>query len=74
MANSDIVESELIKRAQQPASATVDGRSATGHNLRDLIAYHRYLKSLEDDAAGTPPSGYLSFGVKTARIEPGGSA
>ena len=73
MTDSETLASTLLSRAQQPASAAVDGRSATQHNLKDLIAYHRYLKSLEDEPAAIS-SGYLSFGVKTARIEPGGAA
>jgi len=74
MADSDTVASTLLSRASQPASATVDGRSATGHNLKDLIAYHRYLRSLEADVVPPTATGYAGFGLKTARMEPGGAA
>lgn len=74
MADSDTVASTLLSRAGQPASATADGRSATGHNLKDLIAYHRYLRSLETEAAAPTADGYIGFGLKTARMEPGGAA
>lgn len=74
MADSDTIQSQILGRSQQPASATVDGRSATGHSLKDLIAAHRYLKSLEDGSAGATADGYVGLGVRTARIEPGGAA
>lgn len=72
MAESDDVLEILESRASQPASATVDGRSATGHNLRDLMEYYRFRKAIEEP--DPPVSGVVNFGLKTARIEPGGAA
>lgn len=72
--DAETIKTTLLERSQQTLSATVDGRSATGHSLKDLIEAHRYLSSL-DTAAETPNAdGQISFGLKTARIQPGGAA
>lgn len=54
--------------AEGPASASVDGRSGTQHNLKDLIAFEKHRKG-EEAAAST-----TGFGVRFFQTRPPGAA
>lgn len=72
---ADDIKTYIDTSAQRPLEMEQDGRRARSHSLRDQIAAHKYLKSLEDNADQTTNSdGYLNLGIRTCRLEPGGSA
>lgn len=57
---------ELIDTvAAGPASASVDGRSATSHKLSDL-------KDIRNDRAAQEASGTSKFGLRFTKLVPGG--
>lgn len=70
---ADDIKTYLDTAAQRPLEMEQDGRRARSHSLRDYMAAHKYLAGLEDTPT-TNVDGYLNMGVRTARIEPGGSA
>ena len=72
--SSEQVKTALDTASQRPLEMEQDGRRARQHSLRDIIAAHRYLQSLETEVPTTSADGYMNMGVRTCRIEPGGSA
>lgn len=71
--STEQVKTALDTASQRPLEMEQDGRRARQHSLRDIIAAHKYLQSLET-AVTTDTDGYMNMGVRTCRIEPGGSA
>lgn len=71
--SAEEIKTALDTAAQRPQEMEQDGRRAKQHTLRDLIAAHRYLKGLEQTPT-VSDDGYMNLGVRTCRIEPGGSA
>lgn len=45
MTDATDVANAILENAVGPASASIDGQSATAHNLRDQIALDKYLAS-----------------------------
>lgn len=71
---ADDIKTYLDTSAQRPLEMEQDGRRARSHSLRDMLAVHKYLEALENGTQTTDSNGYLNMGVRTCRIEPGGSA
>ena len=71
--SAEQIKTALDTASQRPLEMEQDGRRARQHSLRDIIAAHKYLRSLEDTPT-TSADGYMNMGVRTCRIEPGGSA
>jgi hypothetical protein len=59
----------ILQTAQEPASASSDGQSATAHSLKDLIEADKYL-SQQAGGAALPRK---SRGLRFNRIVPPGS-
>jgi hypothetical protein len=70
---ADDIKTYLDTSARRPLEMEQDGRRARSHSLRDTIAAHKYIQGLEQTQT-TNADGYLNLGVRTCRIEPGGSA
>lgn len=71
--SSEQIKTALDTASQRPLEMEQDGRRARQHSLRDIIAAHKYMKSLEQTVT-TDSDGYMNLGIRTCRIEPGGSA
>lgn len=71
--SSEQVKTALDTASQRPLEMEQDGRRARQHSLRDIIAAHKYLQSLEETPV-VSADGYMNMGIRTCRIEPGGSA
>lgn len=63
---SDAIDTSLATNATKPASASVDGRSASQHNLKDQIAAAKYLaeKDALDQASGNKALGFRLYKFK----------